>query len=423
MAFKTPEWTKNSNIYEVNIRQFTKEGNFASFRTHLPRLKKMGVDILWLMPVFPIGEKNRKGTLGSAYSVKDYKELNPDYGTKADFKALVKEIHKLGMHVVLDWVANHTAWDNPWIENTPDRYYRDSHGNILAPNDDWTDVAHLNYDNPDTVNAMIDALSYWVKDFDIDGYRCDMAGLVPTWFWVKAREAVDKIKPCFWLAEWEDPKIHDGFDMTYAWELHNLMKQIAKKQKNVYDFDHYRNYELNCFIRENYRLNFTTNHDESAWNGTEFDRFGEGAKMFAVLSYLLPGMPLIYSGQESAFNQTLPLFEKVEIQWADYPLEGFYKALNELKTKHKALWNGSFGGSFSKIMTTDNCNVYAFARINGGDKVIGIFNASPDRKECIAESELLKGKYKELFSGEETVFSDRERLGLSAWEYKVYVGI
>jgi glycosidase len=423
MAYKTPDWTKSSNIYEVNIRQFTKEGTINAFREHLKRLKDMGVDILWLMPVFPIGVKNRKGTLGSAYSVMDYKEINPDYGTKKDFAELVGESHSLGMHVILDWVANHTAWDNPWIVSNPDRYYRDSYGNILAPNDDWTDVAHLNYDNPDTVKAMIDALSYWVKEFDIDGYRCDMAGLVPTRFWVEARKAVDSIKPCFWLAEWEDPKIHEAFDMTYCWELHNLMKQIAGKRKNVYDFDHYRNYELNCFKPENYRLTFTTNHDESAWNGTEFDRFGSGAELFAVLNYLLPGMPLIYSGQESAFNKTLPLFEKVEIEWGDYSLTNFYKRLNALKTNHKALWNGVHGGSFSKIMTTDNCNVYVFARIKDGDKVIGIFNASGDRRECIAESELLVGNYVDWFTDARCTFTDREKLGLKPWEYKILVGI
>jgi len=422
MAFKTPDWTKSSNIYEVNIRQFTQEGNIVSFKKHLKRLKDMGVDILWLMPIFPIGEKNRKGTFGSAYSVKDYKEVNPDFGTKQDFKQLVEEIHALGMHVVLDWVANHTAWDNSWIETAPERYYRDSHGNIMSPNDDWTDVAHLNYDNPDTVSAMIDALSYWVKEFDIDGYRCDMAGLVPTWFWVKARKEVDKIKHCFWLAEWEDPSIHEAFDMTYSWELHNLMKQIANKQKNVYDFDHYRNYELNCFKRENYRLIFTTNHDESAWNGTEFDRFGEGAKMFAVLSYLLPGMPLIYSGQESAFNRPLPLFEKTEIIWNDYPLGDFYKRLNTLKTSNEALWNGAFGGSFSKIMTTDNSHIYAFARIKGKNRVVAILNAYGDRVDFTAESELLSGSFKEWFSDSKIVLTSREKFSFAPWEFRIYVG-
>lgn len=423
MAYQTPEWTKSSNIYEVNIRQFTAGGNFLGLRHHLKRLKAMGVDILWLMPIFPIGEKNRKGTYGSAYSVKDYKAVNPDYGTYDDFKKVVTEAHELGMRVILDWVANHTAWDNPWIASNPDRYYRDEHGNILAPNSDWTDVAHLNYDNPDTVDAMIDALKFWVEKFDIDGYRCDMAGLVPTWFWVKARKEVDKIKPCFWLAEWEDPQIHDAFDMTYSWELHNLLKQIARKEKNCYDFDHLRNYEITRFQAENYRLTFTTNHDESAWNGTEYDRFGDAAKTFAVLSYLLPGMPLIYSGQESAFNRTLPLFEKVDIEWGEYPLESFYTKLNSLKTNNKALWNGTFGGSYSKIMTTDNCNIYAFARVKGPNKVVALFNMSPDRVEFTAESELLAGNYENYFEGTQGTLTSREKFGMRPWEYKVYVGI
>lgn len=421
MAFKTPEWTKNSNIYEVNIRQFSPKGDIAGFSAHLDRLKDMGVDILWLMPVFPIGEKNRKGTLGSAYSVKNYKEINPDFGTKDDFRRLVEAIHKKGMHVILDWVANHTSWDNPWITSNPDRYYQDGCGNILAPNEDWTDVAHLNYENPDTVNAMIDSLSYWVKDFDIDGYRCDMAGLVPTWFWVKARKVVDKIKPCFWLAEWEDPQIHEAFDMTYCWELHNLMKQIAHRQKNVYDFDHYRNYELDKFRQENYRMTFTTNHDESAWNGTEYDRFSDAVKTFAALTYLLPAMPLIYSGQEAANNKTLHLFEKQEIDWTNCSLGDFYKTLNNLKTENEALWNGLYGGSFTKIMTTDNCNIYAFIRVKGKNKVIGIFNFHSDRIDFTAESELLKGKFKSVFENKEYTFRSREKFSFGPKEFKIFV--
>lgn len=421
MAYKTPEWTKSSNIYEVNIRQFSPEGNINGLRKQLKRLKDTGIDILWLMPIFPIGEKNRKGTYGSAYSVKDYKAVNPDFGTAEDFRKLIKEIHDLKMHVVLDWVANHTAWDNDWIKINPERYYRDEHGNVLAPNDDWTDVAHLNYNNPDTVNAMIDALSYWVKEFDIDGYRCDMAGLVPTWFWVKARQEVDKIKPCFWLAEWEDPTLHDAFDMTYSWELHNLMKKIVRKEKNVYDFDHYRNYELWKFQPENYRMIFTSNHDESAWNGTEYDRFGDAAKTFAVLSYVMPGMPMIYCGQESAYNKSIPLFEKQNIEWGDYPLADFYTKLNALKLKNKALWNGTFGGSYSKIMTTDNCNIYAFARQKDDNKVVVLFNLNPDRVEFIAESEMLAGSYTNYFEGTTEKFTSREKFGLRPWEYRIYV--
>ncbi len=417
----TPEWTKASNVYEVNIRQYTPQGNFAGFRQQLPRLKEMGVDILWLMPIFPIGERNRKGTLGSPYSIKDYKEVNPDFGTKDDLSIIIKESHRLGMHVILDWVANHTAWDNPWITTNPDRYYRDENGNILAPNDDWTDVAHLNYNNPDTVAAMIDALQYWVEKFDIDGYRCDMAGLVPTWFWEKARKEVDKIKPCFWLAEWEDPAIHAAFDATYSWELHNVLKKIVSKEKNVYDLDHNRSYELYKFQPENYRLTFTTNHDESAWNGTEYDRFGDGAVTLAALTYILPGIPLIYSGQESAFKSTQPLFEKIDIDWKNYPLAKFYTTLNALKHDHPALWNGTFGGSFSKIMTTNNWKAYVVARVKGKDKVIGFFNISDEPIDFYAESELLSGSYTDIMDGTKHNLTAREHINMKPWEYKIFV--
>ena len=423
MAFKTPEWTKNSNIYEVNIRQFTKGGNFIGLQHHLKRLKEMGVDIIWLMPIFPIGEKNRKGSLGSAYSIKDYKAINPDFGTFDDFDKTVKEIHKLGMHVILDWVANHTAWDNPWITQAPYRYHRDDQGNILAPNDDWTDVAHLDYSNAETVNAMIDAMSFWVKKFDIDGFRCDMAGLVPNHFWVEARRQLDKLKPLFWLAEWEDPKIHEAFDMSYCWEMHNLMKAIYKKEKNVYDFDHYRNYELFNFEPEAYRMTFTSNHDESAWNGTEYDRFGDGAKTFAAMTYCIPGMPLIYSGQEAAFNQSLPLFEKIEIDWKDYPLESFYRRLNYLKKQTPALWNGVYGGSYTKIMTTDNCRVFAFARVKGSSKVVSFFNLSPDQVDFIAESEVMSGNFENYFANAPGSLDSREHFILRPWEFKIYVSI
>lgn len=424
MAFQVPEWTKSSNIYEVNIRQYTTGGNFAGFRRHIKRLKLMGVDIVWLMPIFPIGTVNRKGSLGSSYSVKNYKEVNPDFGTFEDFDKTVKELHEAGMHVVLDWVANHTAWDNPWVMEHPDRYHHDQNGNIIAPNCDWTDVAHLNYSNPDTENAMIDALSFWVKNFDIDGYRCDMAGLVPNSFWIKARKELEKVKKnLFWLAEWEEPSIHDAFDMSYSWNFHNLIQKIVRKEKNVYDLDHYRNAEIWNYPSDQYRMYFTSNHDENAWNGSEYVRFGDAAKTIAVLTYCMPGMPLIYSGQESCLNKQLSLFEKDEIDWHEYPLETFYSRLNRLKLENRALWNGALGGSFTKIQTTDNCNVYAFARIKGNNKVVCFFNLSANKVELKAESELLAGNFENVFSNATKSFNSQEHFILNPWEWNIYVNI
>ncbi len=384
----------------------------------------MGVDILWLMPIFPIGEVNRKGSLGSPYSVKNYKECNPDFGTFEDFDKLVKEAHKLGMHVVLDWVANHTAWDNSWITEHPEYYHHDNYGNIVSPNADWTDVAHLNYSNQGTVEAMIDALKFWVEKFDIDGYRCDMAGLVPVEFWVEARKQVDKVKKCFWLAEWEDPIIHQAFDASYCWEWHNLLQRIVHCEKNVYDIDHYRSHELWHNSKEQYRMSFTSNHDENTWNGNEFVRLGDqGAKTIAAMNYILPTFPLIYSGQEACSQMILPMFDKVELNWNNLPLEDFYRTLNNLKKDNPALWNGIWGGSYTKLNSTDNSKVYSFARVKGDNKVIGVFNLSHQKTEVYIESELLRGNYENVFNKEKGELNCVEHFIMEPWEYKIYVAI
>ncbi len=246
-----PDWSYNKIIYEVNIRQFTDDGSFNAFKRHLPRLKEMGVGILWFMPIHPIGEKNRKGTLGSYYSVKDYKAVNSEFGTLKEFKDLVDIIHKMGMYVIIDWVANHTAWDNEWIIEHPEFYTKDSLGNIISPNPDWTDVADLNYENKELWAAMIDALKFWVKEYDIDGYRCDVAGMMPIEFWVEARKELDNIKPVFMLAEWDTPEMHLAFDMTYDWTLHKIMNGIAEGEKSVTDLiDHInidnKKYPIRC---------------------------------------------------------------------------------------------------------------------------------------------------------------------------------
>jgi glycosidase len=227
-VFKHLEWTKNANIYEVNIRQYTPEGTFNAFAQHLTRLKGMGVDILWFMPINPISEKNRKGPLGSYYAVADYQKVNPEFGNLDDFKNLVNQAHELGMKVIVDWVANHTGWDNWLIEKHPDWYTHDDSGQILAPVADWTDVADLNYDNADLRKYMIESLEYWIKEADIDGYRCDVAGMVPLDFGWKPSK-LDAIKPVFMLAEWEAPEAHLAFDMTYGWEFHHIMNEIAQK--------------------------------------------------------------------------------------------------------------------------------------------------------------------------------------------------
>jgi len=414
-------WSKNASIYEVNIRQYTPEGTFEAFNEHLPRLKEMGVDILWLMPVHPIGVEKRKGTLGSYYSVKDYKGINPEFGDMEDFKALVNEIHELDMKIVLDWVANHTAWDNWWIEEHPEWYTRDDEGNFVSPYD-WSDVADLNYDNADMRQAMIDALKFWVVEADIDGYRCDVAGEVPLDFWDNAISQLRELKPVFMLAESEVPEHHDvGFDMTYAWELHHLMNMIAQGKAPADTLNDYHLKQDTLFPDDAYRMIFTSNHDENSWNGTVFERMGDGAKTFAVLSLTFPGMPLIYSGQEAAMDKRLEFFEKDKIEWGNFEYQDFYKTLLELKSKNSALWNGEHGGSLEFLNTNAPASVIAFVRQNKKDLVLSILNLSSLTHDIMIEAGDYPGSYTELFSEKSMDIGPDFSHKLGPWEYKVLV--
>lgn len=417
---KALESTKKSTIYEVNIRQYTPEGTFKAFEKHLPRLKKMGIDILWLMPIHPIGEKNRKGSLGSYYSVKDYKGINPSFGTKEDFKALVKKIHDQDMLVIIDWVANHTAWDHPWIKEHPGWYTKDSTGKIIAPIPDWTDVADLDYSNKAMRKEMIEALKYWVKEFNIDGYRCDVAGMVPTKFWNTVRLELEKIKPVFMLAEAEQPDLHDvAFDACYAWNLHHIMNEIAKGKKNANDLKKYFPKQEKKFGKDVYQMAFTTNHDENSWNGTVFERMPNSYKTFAVLTFVVPSMPLIYSGQEAGLNERLAFFEKDTIQWKKHEMEKLYTKLIKLKKENPALWNGSYGGDMKILKTTVPAKVFAFLREKKDNKILAVFNFSAENTNVDIKDSLEEKQFIDYFSGEQVNVDKTMNLG--GWEYRVLV--
>ncbi len=416
---KHADWVKTANIYEVNIRQYTPEGTFKAFEEHLPRLKEMGVEILWLMPIYPIGEKNRKGGKGSAYSVKDYVSVNPDYGTMDDFKDLVTKVHENGMHIILDWVANHTAWDHPWTQEHPDWYTKDSTGNFMPPKGtDWSDVIDLNYDNLELRIEMINSLKFWVKEANIDGYRCDVAGMVPTDFWNTARKELDAIKPVFMLAEAEQVDLHyKAFDMTYGWNFHHLMNEVAQGKKTVEAFDEYFKKDSTVYPADAIRMYFTSNHDENTWNGTVFERMGDAYPAMAVLSFTIPGMPLIYSGQEAGLNKRLAFFEKDLIDWkGGKDLQPFYTQLIKLKKEHPALWNGAEGGSMLRIKSSSDDKIFAFIRKKGDDELIAVFNFSPETQKVKLNTESGKS-FKDIFSGEE--FNNEQEL--KAWEYRVYV--
>ncbi|MFH1161593.1 MAG: alpha-amylase family glycosyl hydrolase [bacterium] len=420
--FDHPEWSKNATIYEVNIRQFTHEGTFRAFEKHLPRLQEMGIKILWLMPVQPIGKVNRKGSLGSYYSVQDYLAVNPEFGTLEDFKQVVGKAHELGMYLIIDWVANHTAWDNNLISEHPEWYKKDSSGNIVSPVADWTDVAGLDYSQSGLRAYMTEALAWWVKECDIDGFRCDVAGMLPVDFWNRAAPEIRKIKPLFMLAEWETPDMHDtAFDATYSWDLFRLMNQIARGEKRPGKIDSLLKAEQKTYPVDAFRMRFTSNHDENSWNGTEFERMGEGAQAFAVLTFTLPGIPLVYTGQEAAMNKRLSFFDKDSVGWGSYPLNGFYSALVHLKLTNPALWNGTDGGEFIRIKTSNNTEVFAFIRVKEENRVFCLFNFSPDAQTIRLKGREFTGCYRELFSKVEKSFARNEEVTLHPWQTMIFV--
>lgn len=414
-----PEWSKNLSIYEINVRQFTPEGTFLALENHLPRLKNLGADILWLMPINPIGETNRKGTLGSYYSIKDYREINPEYGNKDDFKHFVQMAHEQGLFVIVDWVANHSSWDNALVTEHPDWYDKDSTGKMVSPFD-WTDVVEFNYGNPDMSAYMIDALKYWVTDFNIDGYRCDVAGMVPDTFWQKVRTELDGIKPVFMLAEDEAPRHHAAFDMTYGWEFHHIMNKIYKGENTANDIETYLKKNDSLYPENAYRMNFITNHDENSWNGTEFERLGEGVEAFYVLTATVPGMPLIYTGQESAMDKRLDFFERDPVKWGDYPMTNFYKALFDLKKSNAALFNGSYGGSWERINTGEDKNVFALLRKKENNAVVSIVNLSKEPVQITLQGSTFAGDFTELYTNEKVALSADQTMELPAWGYKVF---
>ncbi len=380
-----PAWAARANIYEVNIRQFTPEGTFAAFERHLPRLKRMGVDILWIMPINPISELKRKGSLGSYYAVRDYHAVNPAYGDLDDFRHLVRAAHALHMKVILDWVANHTGWDNVWISAHPDWFKRSPRGELegfhyVDPSDHhtevWEDVVGLDYSRQAVRDGMIEAMSYWLKETDIDGFRCDVAWTLPVDFWDDARARLERIKPVFMLAEADTPEMQlHAFDMTYDWGLYHRLADIAHGKADARKLTEYYTRPPRTYPLGAYRMTFTSDHDENSWAGSDQELYGEGFEAFAVLAATLPGMPLIYSGQEAGNTHRLAFFEKDAIDWKRYGRTEFYAGLLKLKHDHPALANGADGGDLQLLETSDD-HVFAFRRVKGRDRVTVVANLS-----------------------------------------------
>lgn len=418
-----PEWSINANIYEVNTRQYTAEGTFDAFEEHLDRLEEMGVDILWFMPIQPIGEKERKGTLGSYYSIKDYTAINPEFGDMDDFKRIVDEAHERGMYVILDWVANHTAWDHYWTETNPGYYETDEEGDFFPPIEDWSDVIQLDYSNPELRDAMVEQMRFWVEEVNIDGFRCDVADYVPTDFWIRTRGELEEIKPIFMLAEAENPELHEhAFEAAYGWRFHHIMNDIAAGEKTVEAIDEYFFIDdADGFPHGSYKMYFITNHDENSWAGTVFERLGDGVEAFAVLTATIPGTPLIYSGQEAGLDHMLAFFEKDQIDWSEVVYHDFYKSLLTLKSDNEALWNGAYGGDMERVYTDNDEQVFAFVREKGEDKVFVVLNLSDQALDVDLFGDDYIGSYTELFAGEQQLFEAGESMELGPWDYKIFV--
>lgn len=415
-----PDWVKNLTIYEVNLRQFTKSGTFKAFEEHLPRLKNLGVGILWFMPIQPIGEKNRKGTLGSYYSIKNYIEVNPEFGTLQEFKNLVEKIHDLGMYVIIDWVANHTAWDHKWTAEFPEFYDQDENLNFKPPFPEWEDVIHLNYNNPGLWNEMISQMEFWVREANIDGFRCDMAHLVPTVFWNHARYHLDKLKPLFMLAESENHDLLEfAFDTIYNWKLLHGLNDIAAGRINAGGLLEIAK-NGNAYLPDGAsELNFTSNHDENSWQGSAIERLHYYLEPLSVLTFMLPGIPLIYCGQEAGNYRRLKFFDKDEIDWKEDKMTGLYRRLIELKKRNKALWTEQ-EVSFRIIETNHQEKIAAFRMYSGENEVIVITNLSNAELQVTINLSNESAFYNELFTNQLFNNSTIHQLSLAPFGYRVF---
>lgn len=403
------DWLKSAVIYEVNVRQFSPQGTFGGFMAHIPRLKNLGVDVLWFMPINPIGKQNRKGSLGSYYSVRDYTAVNPEFGSVEQFKMMVDMAHSLGMKVILDWVANHTAWDHPWITEHPDWYVKDAQGKIVTQYD-WTDVAKLNFKNKAMRKAMTEAMKFWVRECGIDGFRCDVAFLVPPDYWEEARAELETIKPMFMLAEAEwhpdvnaDPAAytHKAFDANYHWDFMHTSAEINSGKKPLYELKNMLKRDRERFPAKTMRMTFLTNHDENSWNGTVNEKYGERWEPWSVLTYTLPGsFPLMYSGQEANLNHRLRFFDKDTISWDDTGWNYWFRTMNGFKKAHPALWNAPHGGNFRLLNLSmgDTANIFAFKRELDGDAVWVFLNFSEQPVRFRLDDEQLPEKPEYLFN-------------------------
>ena len=415
-----PEWIQQGNIYEVNTRQYTPEGTFKAFEKHLSRLKKMGVQTLWFMPICPIGEQDRKGSLGSYYAISNYTKVNPEFGNMSDWKNLVKKCHEMGFKVIIDWVANHTSPDHSWATSHSDFYVKDSTGKLLSPFD-WTDARKLNYSNPKLVDSMISSMKFWVRESDLDGFRCDVAEEVPAAFWQRATGELRRMKQLFFLAEGEKPWLHKaGFNATYTWSVFNVMKDIVAGKKPANSLDTILAKNQTEFDRKDLRMYFTSNHDENSWNQADFGTTpGASHAPFAVFTQTMDhSVPLIYSGQEEPFLRAVRFFDKDTIDFKDYARSSFYKTLLSLREKNAAL--GAYA-KYEKLKSNDDSRIFAYFKMNADKKILVILNLNAEEGTAELIDKRIEGKATELFTGVAKTFDKKCNASLKPWGYKVFV--
>ena len=422
--YKKADWINTTNVYEVNLRQYTVEGTFNAFAKELPRLKEMGVETLWFMPITPIAQKEMKGTLGSYYACSDYTSINPEFGNLADFKNLVKLAHSMGFKVIIDWVANHTGWDHVWTKTQPGYFKMDAATNNFKIASGMDDIIELNYENPALRKAMIDAMRFWITECDIDGYRCDLAFWVELDFWLEARTELEKTKTLFWLAE-NDPLEHadyfKAFDACYTWAWMHKTEEFYKKNQDKSMLDLIlQQYNAIC-ASTNIPLWFTSNHDENSWNGSEYEKYGAMAKALAVFSFTWNGMPMIYSGQELPNTKRLKFFDKDVIEWdGKYELHEFYKILLTLKKNNPALRAADAAVTTYLLETTADKSILVFLRKNGSNEVLVFINFSQQKINFHINDAHLTGEFINVFNKEEKDFTAEKYIELAPWDYKLF---
>jgi glycosidase len=420
-SFRHPLWSEQSNIYEVNVRQYSKEGTFKAFEKSLPRLQKMGVKILWFMPVNPIGIEGRKmdsADLGSYYAVMNYKEVNPEFGTMKDWKDLVKDAHSKGFKVIIDWVPNHTSPDNPWIKSHPGFYQHDQNGNTVYDND-YTDTRNLDYSNMELRDSMISAMKFWIKETGIDGFRCDHIDPIPADFWKTCITELRKIKNVYMLAESEKSEFHyAGFDATYAWNIMWATVGVAQGTHNLLYLDSVLNNNFTAFPKNAQRMYFTTNHDENSWNGTEFEKYGEAYKAFAVFSQTMyESVPLIYSGQEEPNKKRLKFFVHDPINWGKYAMAPFYSTLLHLRLRNPAL---ATDAAYKKISTANDDAIFAYTRQKGAHKILVVLNLSDQPQHFTIKEKEVYGYPLNVFTHQKVRLFKNYVYEMKPWGYFVY---